>query len=227
MKLFLDNHFIAKIKTRAIALAILFLVYSCATHKPQYGKNVSANENENATDTIKIAHTFYLVGDAGNADEEQAQQRLEILAESLVGALGEILSRSVDPIQQFANEVVHCPALFFVAGREVLDRSQCRRPVRIDRHHRSAFACEAGVVRQIGRPLARRGLLARRAAPAGKNGQGECEDGRGASMDSHSYRSAFLVFDMSVSLRWFSACSDCTPAFNTPIISLSVRPVCT
>lgn len=37
---------------------------------------------------------------------------------------------------------------------------------------------------------------------------------RGASTASHSYRSAFFVFDMSVSLRWFSACSDCTPAFQ-------------
>jgi len=83
MKLFLDNHFIAKIKTRTIAFTALFLVYSCATHKPQYGKNVSANENENATDTIKIAHTFYLVGDAGNADEQQAQQTLELLHKRL------------------------------------------------------------------------------------------------------------------------------------------------
>ena len=61
----------------------MLLVYSCATHKAQYGKNVSANENENATDTIKIAHTFYLVGDAGNADEEQAQQTLELLHQKL------------------------------------------------------------------------------------------------------------------------------------------------
>ncbi|MBZ4033279.1 metallophosphoesterase [Flavobacterium sp. 17A] len=83
MKLFLDNHFIAKIKTGTIALTTLFLVYSCATNKPQYGKNVSANENENATDTIKIAHTFYLVGDAGNADEQQAQQTLELLHKRL------------------------------------------------------------------------------------------------------------------------------------------------
>ncbi|KAF2517268.1 metallophosphoesterase [Flavobacterium foetidum] len=79
MKLFLDNHFIAKIKTGAIAVIILFIVFSCATNKPQYGKNVSANENENATDSLKIAHTFYLIGDAGNADEEQAQKTLELL----------------------------------------------------------------------------------------------------------------------------------------------------
>nr|WP_232424320.1 metallophosphoesterase [Flavobacterium sp. WG21] len=66
-----------------MAIAVLLLPYSCATHKAQYGKNVSANETENATDTIKIAHTFYLVGDAGNADEEKAQQTLELLHQKL------------------------------------------------------------------------------------------------------------------------------------------------
>lgn len=83
MKLFLDNHFIAKIKNLSLAITLLTFIFSCATHKPQYGKNVSSNETENATDTIKIAHTFYLVGDAGNADEEQAQQTLELLHQKL------------------------------------------------------------------------------------------------------------------------------------------------
>ncbi|MFH6999861.1 metallophosphoesterase [Flavobacterium sp. FlaQc-57] len=83
MKLFLDNHFIAKIKTFSLTIALLLLFYSCATHKAQYGKDVSAIDTENATDTIKIAHTFYLVGDAGNADEKQAQQTLELLHQKL------------------------------------------------------------------------------------------------------------------------------------------------
>ena len=83
MKLFLDNHFIAKIKTFSLTIALLLLFYSCATHKAQYGKDVSAVDTENATDTIKIAHTFYLVGDAGNADEKQAQQTLELLHQKL------------------------------------------------------------------------------------------------------------------------------------------------
>ncbi len=83
MKLFLDIHFIAKVKKFSLAIITLTFIYSCATHKAQYGKNVSANETENATDTIKIAHTFYLVGDAGNADQEQAQQTLELLHQKL------------------------------------------------------------------------------------------------------------------------------------------------
>ncbi|MGQ7944674.1 metallophosphoesterase [Flavobacterium sp. WC2509] len=83
MKLFLDNRFITSIKNYSTTIALLIILSSCATHKPQYGKNVSANENENATDTIKITHTFYLIGDAGNADEEQAQQTLELLHQKL------------------------------------------------------------------------------------------------------------------------------------------------
>jgi hypothetical protein len=83
MKLFLDNHFITNIKTNSLVIPLIFLLTACATHKAQYGKNVSNNENENATDTIKIAHTLFLVGDAGNADEEQSQQTLELLHQKL------------------------------------------------------------------------------------------------------------------------------------------------
>ncbi|HEX8014182.1 MAG TPA: metallophosphoesterase, partial [Flavobacterium sp.] len=83
MKLFLDNHFIAKIKNCLLAIVAIPFLYCCATQNAQYGKNVSANETQNVTDTIKIVHTFYLVGDAGNADEEQAQQTLELLHQKL------------------------------------------------------------------------------------------------------------------------------------------------
>nr|WP_294926527.1 metallophosphoesterase [uncultured Flavobacterium sp.] len=83
MKLFLDNDFIVRIKSQIVSFLLLCLISSCATRHAQFGKNVSANENENATDTIKIAHTFYLVGDAGNADEEKAQQTLELLHNKL------------------------------------------------------------------------------------------------------------------------------------------------
>lgn len=83
MKLFLDNHFITKIKNYSLVITSVLILHSCATHKAEYGKSVSANENENATDTIKIAHTLFLVGDAGNADEEQAQQTLELLHKKL------------------------------------------------------------------------------------------------------------------------------------------------
>lgn len=83
MKLFLDNHFIAKIKTQIVSFSLLFLICSCATNHTQFGKNITIDDVENATDTIKIAHTFYLVGDAGNADEEKPQQTLELLHQKL------------------------------------------------------------------------------------------------------------------------------------------------
>ena len=83
MKLFLDNHLNTKLNYYLAFVSLIFLLNSCATHKAQYGKNVSAINTENATDSIKIAHTFYLVGDAGNADEEKAQQTLELLHQKL------------------------------------------------------------------------------------------------------------------------------------------------
>ncbi|MDX6183361.1 metallophosphoesterase [Flavobacterium sp. Fl-77] len=83
MKLFLDYHLNNKLNTYLAFASLILLVASCATHKVQYGKNVTANNTENATDTIKIAQTIYLVGDAGNADEEKAQQTLELLHQRL------------------------------------------------------------------------------------------------------------------------------------------------
>ncbi|MBP4138510.1 metallophosphoesterase [Flavobacterium geliluteum] len=83
MKLFLDYHLNNKLNTYLAFVSLILLVASCATHKVQYGKNVTADNTENATDTIKIAQTIYLVGDAGNADEEKAQQTLELLHQRL------------------------------------------------------------------------------------------------------------------------------------------------
>lgn len=83
MKLFSDMSFPFKIKNLWLLSASLFLNYSCATHDVQLGKNVKMPETANASDTAKIAHTFYLVGDAGNADEPQSQKTLSLLHERL------------------------------------------------------------------------------------------------------------------------------------------------
>ncbi|WP_281337292.1 metallophosphoesterase [Flavobacterium eburneipallidum] len=83
MKLFLNYPFISKIKTYLILFSLLLLLHSCATHHAQYGKKVAANESDNATDSLKITHTFYLVGDAGDADEEKSQQTLDLLHQKL------------------------------------------------------------------------------------------------------------------------------------------------
>ncbi|MGV4413394.1 metallophosphoesterase [Chryseobacterium sp. T1] len=54
-----------------LGLGIIF--NSCATSKPQYGKAVQHFTHEESITKDNIAHTFYLVGDAGNADQDHAK----------------------------------------------------------------------------------------------------------------------------------------------------------
>lgn len=84
MKIFLDKFF--KVKITLIAIFLLLMLQSCATKKPQYGKNfnneitiqVADSATQNA-DTSKITHTLYLIGDVGNANEAKALQTLDLL----------------------------------------------------------------------------------------------------------------------------------------------------
>lgn len=62
---------------------IVLVLQSCATHHVQYGKNIENHLILNETDSSKIAHTFFLIGDAGNADEEKTQKTLELLQNRL------------------------------------------------------------------------------------------------------------------------------------------------
>jgi hypothetical protein len=43
---------------------VLFLIHSCATYKPQYAEE----QKEQAIPEKEVAHTFYLIGDAGNSE---------------------------------------------------------------------------------------------------------------------------------------------------------------
>lgn len=83
MKLFSDNCFITFNKAGFILLFTGLIFQSCATHHAQFGKNIKNPVTQNATDSSKIAHTFYLIGDAGNANEKKAQQTLRLLEERL------------------------------------------------------------------------------------------------------------------------------------------------
>ncbi|MFV5697562.1 metallophosphoesterase [Flavobacterium sp. ZT3R17] len=83
MELFLDNRFINRNKINFGFILILLVLQSCATHHAQFGKNIKDPVTENASDTSKIVHTFFLVGDAGNANEERTQQTLGLLANQL------------------------------------------------------------------------------------------------------------------------------------------------
>ncbi len=82
MKLFSDKSSNSFYITGISILFVFCLFSSCATHHAQYGKNAK-NLNENATDSLKIAHTFYLIGDAGNANEPKAKETLSLLEEQL------------------------------------------------------------------------------------------------------------------------------------------------
>lgn len=59
------------------------LLQSCATHKMQLHKNNNKNDIGEVVDSSKIEHTFFLIGDAGNADEPRAQQTLQSLRNQL------------------------------------------------------------------------------------------------------------------------------------------------
>ena len=83
MKLFSDNCFFPFNKAGHIVFLAALLFQSCATHHAQFGKNTKNPVSQNATDSSKIVHTFYLIGDAGNADEKKAQQTLGLLEQRL------------------------------------------------------------------------------------------------------------------------------------------------
>ena len=61
---------------------ISLTVISCAVKQADYGKNVK-NFEKNATIKDSIIHTFYLVGDAGNLDQDEAFYNMNILKDSL------------------------------------------------------------------------------------------------------------------------------------------------
>lgn len=66
-----------------ITILCLLLLHSCATYTPQFGKKTDATLSEKTTDSVKTIHTFYLIGDAGNAEEQETQNTLALLEENL------------------------------------------------------------------------------------------------------------------------------------------------
>ena len=83
MKLFSDNCFITFNKAGFILFLSGLMIQSCATHHAQFGQNIKNPVTLNATDSSKIAHTFYLIGDAGNTNEITAKQTLADLENRL------------------------------------------------------------------------------------------------------------------------------------------------
>jgi hypothetical protein len=83
MKLFLVNCLIPFNKAVYMVFFSVLIFQSCATHHAQFGKNIKNPITQNTTDTSKITHTFYLIGDAGNATEKKAQLTLGLLENRL------------------------------------------------------------------------------------------------------------------------------------------------
>ena len=86
MKLFLQMHFTNRIFTKIFLISFSLLIFSCASKKPQYGKNVKDFQQSTINDSSAVIHSFYLVGDAGNADEPNSQKVLSLLQERLKNA---------------------------------------------------------------------------------------------------------------------------------------------
>ncbi|UQD57424.1 metallophosphoesterase [Flavobacterium sp. K5-23] len=82
MKLFSEKRFILN-KMHSCIFLILILLQSCATHHAQYGNKTAQAEPQNELDTLKIAHTFFLIGDAGNTDEGDSRNTLSLLHSKL------------------------------------------------------------------------------------------------------------------------------------------------
>ena len=71
-----------KIYLLFLPIIISFTAISCAVQKPDYGKNVK-NFEKNSAIQDSIIHTFFLVGDAGNLDQDEAFHNMNILKDSL------------------------------------------------------------------------------------------------------------------------------------------------
>lgn len=81
----MKQFYVAPIEKNILFLTIIgvFLLQSCATHKMQLNKNSNNNQITEAIDSSKIEHTFFLIGDAGNADQEKAKLTLKGLENRL------------------------------------------------------------------------------------------------------------------------------------------------
>lgn len=75
-------------KKRSIIIANLFFVgfmFSCTTYHPQYGKNIQ-NPTEQIESNSELSHRFYLIGDAGNAEELPAQETLKLFEKRVLNS---------------------------------------------------------------------------------------------------------------------------------------------
>ena len=85
MKLFHSNYSFKFFKVLFILALTLLTLSGCAVKEPKYGKNAQQFAVSSA-EKSEIQHTFYLIGDAGNADKEAGENTLGFLKEKLKSA---------------------------------------------------------------------------------------------------------------------------------------------
>ena len=83
MKLFRVNESFRQNYTLLYYILLPLLLTACATHNVQLGKKTVNQSAAVKADTVTRHHTFYLIGDAGNADDQQTQQTLSLLKKRL------------------------------------------------------------------------------------------------------------------------------------------------
>lgn len=64
-------------------LFVVVFLQSCATNHSQFGSKAPVTVKDNFDDPKNISHSFYLIGDAGNADELKSKEILELLKQRL------------------------------------------------------------------------------------------------------------------------------------------------
>lgn len=88
MKIFRDRS--PKLPSTFYSVASLLLIFqmlqSCATHHSQFGSQKPAVIQDNFDNPANIAHSFYLIGDAGNADQPGPQKLLSVFGQRLQAA---------------------------------------------------------------------------------------------------------------------------------------------
>ncbi|MDD3721352.1 MAG: metallophosphoesterase [Lutibacter sp.] len=74
----------SNIKLSLLLFSILFT--SCATHKVQYSKDAINWNDQSNEQKFEVNHTFYLIGDAGNASEDEILAHFNILKDELASS---------------------------------------------------------------------------------------------------------------------------------------------
>ena len=73
-------------RSTGILVLLVFLFQSCATNHSQFGSRTPSVIKDNFDNPKNNSHTFYLIGDAGNSDQEKSKRIFTTLQERLVKA---------------------------------------------------------------------------------------------------------------------------------------------